>query len=388
MNHIDDELIVSAEKGRIISKKPSWMKLGALAAAFVLIFTGVFAVLMSNTFAANTIVALDVNPSMEIEINKNEKIIEVRALNEDAEKILSELELKNVDLNTGVSAIIGAMVQNGYLTIDQNSILVSVKGDNKNSDALQKQISESIASLLGNKNIDASVITQPYDENKEAEQKAKENNISVAKATLIGRVLDAGITDSNGVPYTYEALAQMSINELKLLIESKALNVGGIDSTGHASSGKYISKDAAISSALTHAGFARDQISRLETEMDFEKGKMLYEIEFVFNGIEYDYEIDATDGTIIKSKQELVDKDDNDEVITEVPALDRNAAIDKALFDASLTRDQVRELEVELEKKNGVLIYEIDFETSKFEYEYKINATDGTIIKSEKEPND
>ncbi len=381
MTNIDDKMIESASESRRTMNLTKW---GAVAAAFVLIFTGVFALIMqNNTPAANTVIAFDVNPSMELEVSQDEKIVSVKALNEDAEKVLADLKLENVDLKTAVRAIVGSMLEHGYISINQNSILVSVKsGDTDAANELQRLVREDITSLLGEKEIDASVITQPYEENKEVEKKAEENHISVAKATLIERIINAGITDANGVPYTYEALAALKINELKLLMESKKLAVGGIDTRGNASSGLYITKEAAAEKALQNAGLTADVITGLEIEMDFGRGRMLYEIEFDHEGIEYEYELDAITGEIVKHKQEKDDDDDKDEPITEAPATDRNAAIDKALSEAGLSRNDVKELKVELKKENGVLIYEVEFETKTAEYEYKINATDGTVVNS------
>ena len=56
-----------------------------------------------------------------------------------------------------------------------------------------------------------------------------------------------------------------------------------------------------------------------------------------------------------------------------------------ALKHAGLSVGQVRELKGELDRENGVYVYEVDFKSGKYEYEYDINATTGNIIKSKKE---
>ncbi len=58
-----------------------------------------------------------------------------------------------------------------------------------------------------------------------------------------------------------------------------------------------------------------------------------------------------------------------------------------ALENAGVTESNIFDYEIELDLERGVLTYEISFDTKDFEYDYHINATDGTIIKSEKEPN-
>lgn len=65
-----------------------------------------------------------------------------------------------------------------------------------------------------------------------------------------------------------------------------------------------ITKDAAKQIALTHAGATADKVQRYESKLDYEDGRKVYEIEFDFNGLEYDYEIDAKSGEILKFDKE------------------------------------------------------------------------------------
>ena len=65
-----------------------------------------------------------------------------------------------------------------------------------------------------------------------------------------------------------------------------------------------ITKEKAKRIALTHAGASEDKIQRLELKADWEDGRQVYEIEFDFEGLEYDYEIDANTGEILKFGKE------------------------------------------------------------------------------------
>ena len=60
-------------------------------------------------------------------------------------------------------------------------------------------------------------------------------------------------------------------------------------------------------------------------------------------------------------------------------------AIAIALKDAKLEKDQVRDLDVELDRDDGALHYDVDFESDGYDYDYEIDATTGKILKSEKE---
>lgn len=77
--------------------------------------------------------------------------------------------------------------------------------------------------------------------------------------------------------------------------------------TGHGNhaqaSGTYIGDDSARSIALNHAGFSASDVTRLKSEFDIDDGQAVYEVEFYKDGREYDYEISASDGTILNMKQ-------------------------------------------------------------------------------------
>ena len=58
----------------------------------------------------------------------------------------------------------------------------------------------------------------------------------------------------------------------------------------------------------------------------------------------------------------------------------KEAALQAALADAGLTRDQVRDVEIDLERGLRSGWYEIDFESGLTEYEYKVDAYSGEIL--------
>jgi uncharacterized membrane protein YkoI len=63
-------------------------------------------------------------------------------------------------------------------------------------------------------------------------------------------------------------------------------------------------------------------------------------------------------------------------------------AIAIALKDAGFGEKDITGLHAELERDDGITIYDVDFETAQWEYEYEVNAKTGKIIKAEKDRND
>ena len=60
-----------------------------------------------------------------------------------------------------------------------------------------------------------------------------------------------------------------------------------------------LSQDDAKIIALTHAGYPEAETGFFRMASDFDDGRMKYEIDFVANGYEYEYEIDAETGSIL-----------------------------------------------------------------------------------------
>jgi uncharacterized membrane protein YkoI len=59
-----------------------------------------------------------------------------------------------------------------------------------------------------------------------------------------------------------------------------------------------LTKEEAEKIALDHAGLSPDQVQRLRTKLDYERGKPEYEVDFRVDRWEYDYDIDAQTGEI------------------------------------------------------------------------------------------
>ena len=71
----------------------------------------------------------------------------------------------------------------------------------------------------------------------------------------------------------------------------------------------------------------------------------------------------------------------------EVINTDDYISVEKALEIAlnGLSKDQVWDIDIELERKYGQIVYEVSYNSGQYEYEYYINAKSGEIIKSFKE---
>lgn len=313
-----DDVLAKCESENLLKKKEIKMKekqknrflIPKLAGALVVIIVciGGLVLFRNQNRVYDSIINFDVNPSIELKIDNDREVISAIALNDDGMKVLDNMDLDDVSLNVAVNAIIGSMLKNGYLTVSENSILVSVKNkDVDKANALKEEISNDISAILNASSINASILSQAYDDDANAQNLAAENNISEGKARLISNIISSNITDSKGNLYTFDTLKDLSINELNLLVSSKNATVKDTQKTGEASSSSYITRDSARDIAINAAGVSLDNIRALEVELDADDGRLVYEVEFKSGANEYDYEIDARSGEIIKNHVEIDD---------------------------------------------------------------------------------
>lgn len=370
------------EKGQVISmekrKNKKLSRILSIAAVFVLLIAGVF---LYKNFTGNdaaALVSIDVNPSIELEVDADERIISARALNDDGKKVLSGMKLEGTDLNTGVNAIVGSMLKNGYIDELRNSVLVSVSGDGSiDTAALEAKLMQEVSSALDGA---GAVVAQNLDDiDDDTRRLAERYGISVGKAAFIEKIIELNPT------LKVEELAPLSINELCLLANGK--EIGGTLYSGSTSDKAYIGAERAKSIALSHASLAETAVFDLDCELDYEYGRMVYEVDFDANGAEYEYEIDAKSGDILLFEIERNGTKQQGGSMTQESAgyIGAEKAKSIALSNAGLTAASVTGLISELDSDDGAAVYEVEFMYGGYEYEYKIDAKSGAIIESDKE---
>lgn len=360
------------EKGTVIDmtqalqnqKKKHTVRNWAIAAAAALVLAvGGFAGYQYQ-FAVDTAVSIDVNPSIELEVNRQEKVLRATPLNDDAQTILDGMKLEGVNLKTAVNAVIGSMVQNGYFTDEVNSILLSVDNDDEAKRvALQEELTQGVNESLQQLSVNGTVFAQSLNSSAELKALAEQYGISEGKAYWVQMLTAADSTLSADV------LAKLSINDLALLAEARNLKY---DYVGTANDTAYIGLEKAKEIAIAKAG-GGDVVS---IELDVEDGVMVYEGELIYNNVEYDFDINALDGTILKWEEDRNGVNiDTSNVIGEARA--------KEIILAKAPGAEITKLV--LDEDDGILYYEGYARVDSKLYEFEVKADDGVIRKWELE---
>ncbi len=136
--------------------------------------------------------------------------------------------------------------------------------------------------------------------------------------------------------------------------------------------------------ALDAAGINATEAANLRCQLEMEETGPVYEVEFRVGSTEYEYVIDARDGTILQEESKQATGAGGQTVTQNLTA----EQIEKIVLDhAKLKKDDVTRLSIQPDNESGLPCYEVEFVSGGTEYEYEINAITGDILsfKSEKD---
>ena len=72
--------------------------------------------------------------------------------------------------------------------------------------------------------------------------------------------------------------------------------------------GGTLTQDQALAQAMAYANLDRSQVDFVKRiELDYEHGRKIYEVTFYKDGYEYEYDIDAESGKVLKFEKDLDD---------------------------------------------------------------------------------
>lgn len=91
--------------------------------------------------------------------------------------------------------------------------------------------------------------------------------------------------------------------------------------------------------------------------------------------------VSGTESVIESTKNAM---DDTNSSMNLMAGITANDARDAALKHAGLDESQVSDVDVDLDRDNGKLIYEVDFNSGNTEYDYDIDAESGAVISADK----
>ena len=125
-------------------------------------------------------------------------------------------------------------------------------------------------------------------------------------------------------------------------------------------------------------------------ELDREESGDIYEVEVKSKGFEYDLDIDAKTGKVLRTDKDDNDDDDfdNDDSDDKVIVADGKFITEKAAVKIAMKQAKGTVTEVKLDEDDGRVVYEIEIKDGKYDYDFDIDAISGKVLKFEKDLDD
>lgn len=180
-----------------------------MVAASLLIFILAGQLFNGKTPQAAAYLTIDINPSVELGVSVDKKVVSARGLNSDGERVLSEVRIKGHDLSKAVELIVAQAVVDQYLQEkDDNVILatLTVDGDAEPMVDLDS-VYEAIRSPVESGGVNAEVIIEPV--RPEMRQEAAKSGISTGRYLLLQKL------DKKGVPVSVNEIKSQSLGKLE-----------------------------------------------------------------------------------------------------------------------------------------------------------------------------
>ena len=352
---INDELIADAESEANTKRKPSWAKLGIMAACLALVLcTGIAANAIRSNATAGTF-TMDVNPSVEYTIAKSGIVKNVRSLNSDAENALSDVALGKQSVETALTRTVAAYEACGYMENGEATVLISFDSRLDANAELKASLSAEIQQALEQTDaVGTLVFHSELTENAEVAKIAEEFHVSLGRADWI-------LTAANKTGLPTDEVARMSLDELLKFQEASGISSVCVSKFISLEEARKIAlKDAKLDELTQKIVFTREELSR-------NQGKPCYLLEFYTGTNQYFYQIDAKSGSIIYAGKYIT--------LSEAKKI--------ALDDAGC-EDKVRFTE-EILVSGGIKTpyYQLVFADAKTQWTYRIDAVLGTVLEKQ-----
>ena len=307
----------------------------------------------NNTEAEAGTVTMEINPGVDYVIVRNGNVKAVRFLNDDAEKLLEEIELKGQSLKSALSITVAAYKTAGLME-SNDTVLISFDKKLSGDEKLKESVSEVVREALEKTKSVHTVVYAAATDNDETAAIAKKYGVSQGKAQLIA---DAKKNSS----MSEEEIANLPLDELVGL--QKDVNSTVIDS-------EYIGIHKAKAIALNDSGCAA-RVEFTEARL-INKGVKYPYYRLVFNDkrAQWTYLVNAVTGDILE-KNELalfISLEEAKDI-----ALKGAVIKDKSEVKVVFTKE-------ELSRNSGRPCWILEFYTAEFQYSYKIDAKTGEIF--------
>lgn len=174
-------------------------------------------------------ISLDINPSIELGINRFEKVVTSEAYNADGKRILDNTKYKYLKIESAVDNILASAIDQDYIA-DEKTFAISIATISNDGSVrldLENKLKKAIFTSLYDEDItiDIDVDIASFNSNSSKREEARSLGVTVGKLSLIQELMSLS-PDIKFDDYKYKSIIyiQNKIRELKNIKTSSNLN--------------------------------------------------------------------------------------------------------------------------------------------------------------------
>ncbi|MFZ5968116.1 MAG: anti-sigma-I factor RsgI family protein [Bacillota bacterium] len=164
----------------------SYKKLGSYAAVILILFLSITMLTKLNVLNpissnAAAIISVDINPSLEFEIDENYMVLGITPMNNDGKALIKDTNLIDISMEEALQTVLHLARENGYLTKEKNKVLISSVTLRNEDTALETAIEEKVEKTIASQQEFQEVEVFFVKAEKEDVEEAREQKISIGK---------------------------------------------------------------------------------------------------------------------------------------------------------------------------------------------------------------
>lgn len=164
----------------------------------------------------NSLLSIDINPSIEFTLDKNNKVESFVFNNEDAEIAAADIDFVGLGFEEAMDKFINAAVETGFIDVEtsENAVVITVGNEDKGRAAELQEAAEAKAQAHLEENKISGAVLDGAIVYEELRALAEQYEISIGKVRMIESVITRDDTK------TYEDLVELPMEELMNMITS------------------------------------------------------------------------------------------------------------------------------------------------------------------------
>ena len=185
---------------------------------------------------AETIMTCSVNPSIQIVLNKKDKVIDVKATNSDGDMILLNADFEGLTAEEAAEKFITLCTEAGYIDVNSTTgtkVSINLAGTKENYDEMKNAVVSKVNSYFDENGIIAGAVANVNDDIKTALENVYADTEDLANKTKeeLLELYSAHVEAIKGVAYNQQETLEKEYDALKKVFES-ATELGSLALAG------------------------------------------------------------------------------------------------------------------------------------------------------------